>query len=812
MPPVIPNPLIKLNRCYRFGRDPKNEAQIDHPLVSLFHASIDLKAGSWIITDLNSEHGTLVNQKRLKKPRSLRPGDQIRIGSSQFIFNGDETLSRRDDVGQIRLDAIGVSHKIGSTTLLQDISLSILPKEFVAIVGPSGAGKTSLLNALCGLRPASKGQILINNQDLYQNIEAYRSVLGYVPQEDIIHRELTVNQALQYSARLRLPPDWTPQERQTRIDIVLAELELSHRRHAAIRELSGGERKRVSIGVELLTQPDLFFLDEATSGLDPGLESQMMKQLRRLSDRGHTVVLITHATKNVMLCDMVLFLTKGGRTAFWGPPAEALNYFGVQDFDEIYLLAEGHAAPAIPKGGDSSSQSVENLSAKTQTRLEPSPQEESQAQAQTDYLTHLHQQYRDSNYYQQYVVERQSTLIHRTKEPKKAPKNTSAKHLGFMPQMRQWWILSQRNLTVLRQDRASLILMILVSPILGVADFAVWSRDLFDVKTGNPADSFTMLFVIALVAVLVGSLALMREIVREADIYRRERMIGLKLLPYIASKVCLGIVLAVYQAAVFLAFKFWSVDFPVDTHTRVAMYITLFLVTLAGLIMGLLISALSPNQNVAPLLTILFIVPQITFSGVLVPLESLGSVGQFISQLTITRWGHETLVTLSGIGTDIAHDPCWKMPESERNALKDEEKAQCHCLGPNLFTQCRFPGVGKEYHPDVDRPKPIQPQEPGEVPELSEVPLADLQTKLDEYGDRVKTYTQAMDKWQSDYGRWKENRGRAIAAGEALIKRYTEAEGRGYAVDLIGHWSRLGLVILGMLSIILGIQKRKDHL
>lgn len=802
MSPTILHHEFKLSQTHRIGRDASNDVHINHPLVSRFHASIALQAGAWILTDLNSEHGTVVNGRRLRKPRSLHPGDEIMIGASQFIFTEDATLSRNDDVGKIRLDTVHLSHQIGSNLILQDISLSICPNEFVAIVGPSGAGKTSLLNVLCGLKSYSEGQVLINQQDLSHNIERYRSSLGYVPQEDIIHRELTVNQALQYSARLRLPADSTKRERQERIDEVLAELELSHRRHARISSLSGGERKRISIGVELLTQPTLFFLDEATSGLDPGLEKQMMTLLRRLSHQGRTVVLITHATKNVMLCDMVLFLTQGGRVAFWGPPADALDYFGVEDFDDIYLLVEGaHQNP----GPEPQSSPV---------ALNPHT-----GGAHSDVLAELQQQYSESIHYQKYVVDRQTDLAPFTQASPRTRRKKNPSLLGLnsvnwlsnaRAQLRQWWILSQRNLTILRQDRVSLVLMLLVSPILGLSDFAVWKSDLFDVQTGNPADSFSMIYVVVLVAVLVGGLAMMRELVREVDIYRRERLIGLKLLPYLASKLCLAIVLALYQAAMFLALKLWAVDFPIDRHAVLAMYLTLFLITLAGMIMGLLISSLSPNQNVAPLLTILFIVPQITFGGVLMPLHSLGPAGRFVSNFTITRWGHETMVTLSGIGTDIANDPCWKMPESKRNALKDEEKSQCDCLGTNLFTQCRFPGIGAEYHADVDRVEPVQPEEPGAVPEAAEIPPSEIQSELDEYGDTVKTYTQAMEDWQSDYGQWKENRGRAIAAGEALIKRYTESEGHGYAVNLGGHWSRLGGLIFGMLGVILILQKRKD--
>ena len=716
---------------------------------------------------------------------------------------------------QIRLDALNLNQKAGQTQLLQDISLSILPQEFVAIVGASGAGKTTLLNALCGFRPAAKGRVFINGQDLYTNLDAYRSTLGYVPQETIIHRALTVTQALRFAAQLRLPAHFTAAARQDRIDQVLNELELNHRCQAAIHTLSGGERKRVSIGVELLTQPSLFFLDEATSGLDPGMETQMMQLLHRLAHQGRTVVLITHATKNVMLCDMVAFLTRGGRLAFWGPPTEALTYFGVDDFDQIYLQLEADI----------------NLPVTSEL---------------------WHQRYQASEAYQAYVCHRQQDLsrqsiqadlvpqdlnptgltqgdnrANRGADPsaqypwlkllpgrpsrrrRTAPVSDHRRTLSPISGWQQWWVLTRRNLTILRRDRASLALMLLIAPMLGMTDFILWDRALFDGTQGNPTDALTMLFFSVLVAVLVGSLATMREMVREVDIYRRERMIGLKLLPYLSSKVALVVVLALYQAAIFLVMKLTAVDIPVDTGAAWGMYITLFLVTWAGMVMGLLVSALAPNANVAPLLIILFIVPQITFSGMLVPLDSLGLLGHNISQLTITRWGYEAMVTLSGMGQDIAADPCWQQSAVEREALSELQKAQCHCLGPNLFNQCNFPGLRQKYDPAVSQSEPRQPAEPGPHPEFNSR-IDDVQAKLDRYGDRVAAYTKALDNWQESYGQWKERRERAIAAGEAIIRRYAKTDGLGHPVSLPSHWGRLGLLILGMLVLLILMQKRQD--
>src|SRR5436309_6039539 len=166
---------------------------------------------------------------------------------------------------------------------------------------------------------------------------AFITQIGYGPQDDIIHKDLTVEQALYYTARVRLPRDFTRAQIKQRIDEVLDEIEIRYRRKHLVRNLSGGERKRVSIALELLANPSVFFLDEPTSGLDPGLERKMMLLLRKLTDKGHTIVLVTHATSNINACDYVCFLAQGGRLAFFGTPNEARTYFRKTDFSEIYV-------------------------------------------------------------------------------------------------------------------------------------------------------------------------------------------------------------------------------------------------------------------------------------------------------------------------------------------------------------------------------------------------------------------------------------------------------------------------------------------
>lgn len=748
------------------GRDAQNDTVINHPSVSRFHAYIERKDGSLVITDRNSTNGTFVNGKLFTGDRVLRPGDTIRVGPCRLVFNFDETIVRHNEEGNLRLDAVNLNKVVGKgTKILNDISLSILPKEFVVIAGVSGGGKSTLLDALNGFRPATSGTVLVNGIDLYKNFNAYRTEIGYVPQKDIVHTELTVGQALDYAAQLRMPADTTRAERNARIQEVLEDLGLSHRRDVPVKNLSGGQLKRVSIGVELLTKPSLFFLDEATSGLDPGTEADIMLLLRKLADQGRTVILITHATENVTLCDLVVFLGAGGRVAYLGSPSEAPQYFGVTKFNEIYSKVERELPPE-----------------EWQERYKNSPQ------------------------YQEYVVARQESIKDLQVEPqgkrlKQQAPGSKVKHISAW---RQFLILFQRNLAILVRDRASLILMLAVAPILGLLDFVAWKRQMFATTQGNANQAITMLFMTALIAVMVGSLATMREIVKEVDIYRRERMIGLQILPYIFSKIGFVILLAIYQAAIFLLFKLIAVELPGDLAS---IYITLLLATIAGMIMGLLVSAISPNQNVAPLLTIIVLVPQIILGGGVLSLDEIGAPGKLINQITLTKWPFEALVTITGFGTDVATDPCWQKPEDDRDQLSEEDKnKQCQCLGPNLFQRCAFPGLQANYDQEakaaVEQPEPKKPEAPGDPPSD---PAA-----LKNYKDTVNKYNKDIAAWQNEFSNWKEERESTIFGAEELIKRFHKKYGSMFNVNIVRHWVSLILLMVAMVGGIVAAQRRKD--
>ena len=327
-----PADRIEVDRSLVFGREPGLDIVLNDPGVSRRHASVAPgERGDIVVTDLNSTAGSFVNGHRFDS-HELTIGDRLQIGPFCFQFDG-HALNRVANAagGTIRADHIFM--RSGALTILDDIALNIPASRFVGIIGPSGAGKSSLLTTLSGLRAPNRGAVFVNGRDIYSGHEPQS--FGFVPQEDIVHAELSVDQALRFSAWLRLPAG-TPQRE---IDKLLLRTmdQLGLRPHARkrISQLSGGQRKRVSVGVELLAKPAILFLDEPSSGLDPATEFQLMELLRDLADTGCTIVCTTHVMENAYLMDQLIVLV-GGCLAFQGSAQATREYFGVQKLTGLY--------------------------------------------------------------------------------------------------------------------------------------------------------------------------------------------------------------------------------------------------------------------------------------------------------------------------------------------------------------------------------------------------------------------------------------------------------------------------------------------
>ncbi|HEV2237213.1 MAG TPA: FHA domain-containing protein [Ktedonobacterales bacterium] len=666
------------------GRQPDNTIVLAHPQVSGHHAWLTREGATYRIADLNSTNHVYVNGEIIAG-HTLRTGDEIRIGPYRLVYEGNQ-LRQFDESSFIRIDALGLK-KLGTNnvTLLDDISLSIPPRSFVALVGGSGAGKSTLMDALNGLRPAHAGRVLYNGHDYYQHIASYSAQIGYVPQEDIVHRDLTVERALYYAAKIRLPSDFSDEQIEQRIREVLDEVELTHRRTLMIRNLSGGQRKRVSIALELLANPGIFFLDEPTSGLDPGLDRKMMFLLRRLADRGHTIVLVTHATNNINSCDYVCFLSAGGRLAYFGPPEHAKGYFGKSDFAEIY------------------------------TSLEPTdeaPEAPEEAQSR----------FRASTEYARYVA----TPLHATHS---APASASASVSAAEPPAQrrtagglghgfsQFLLLALRYLELLKNDPVNLALLLLQAPIIALllvlmlrfevgegifnagaltqchtqivtasgplalpqAQHALLTgcQNALDFLRGAPAgqayaqahggalralqdfmipgpgsDAQKALFIMAFATILFGCINGAREFVKEAAIYRRERTVNLGILPYMFSKIVVLGLLCLLQSAIVVLFV--QVGEPLRQGLLLSpfleVYITLVLTALAGLMFGLTISVIAPNADRAISFVPLVLLPQVLFSGAIIALKDWPS--QLLAALFPSRWAMAALGSSVGLHAD----------------------------------------------------------------------------------------------------------------------------------------------------------------
>ncbi len=641
--------------------------------VSRLHAEVRPAGGGHVLRDRGSINGSFVNGKRIDEC-ALRVGDMIQLGPFKLSYDG-ASIEHFDQQGAMRLDARGLSRVAGGRRILDHVSLVVEPREFVGIVGPSGAGKSTLMGALSGYQRADEGMVLVNADDFYANFDAYRPVIGYVPQDDIVHPNLRVREALQFTAKLRLPPDTSAAEIQGRIERVLVDVRMSGHGDKYIHELSGGQRKRVSIASELISEPSLFFLDEPTSGLDPGLEKRMMYTLRYLADSGRTVVLVTHATANIMQCDLVVFMAEG-RMVYFGPPAGALKMFRVQsgDFADIYTKLDAQAS------------SVEDLAHGELAREFGVWREHNPGATRSPTNAELWEiRYRVSEEYRRYVYERQRRA-ERGQESSPAPVpadlqavapgiyryRVSAPPEGVSGRPRQpseakvsvlaqLWILMHRYLRLIIADRKNLWILLLQAPVIGfVLLLAARPAALQNVVSSNGR---LMLFLLAVVAVWFGVLNSVREITKEARIFRRERLANLRTSSYLLSKLGVLAGLCLVQSLILVLVIALKVDFSpaVSALTEEgfvevvrappfglwgATFVTVFLTSLTGVGLGLLISTLVSNSDKAMSVVPLALIPQLVFALALMPLPKVIAP---LSYLTGARWGMEALGSIAHI-------------------------------------------------------------------------------------------------------------------------------------------------------------------
>ncbi len=322
---------VPLGGSLMIGRDNDCDVALAAPAVSRRHAQVQATAAGFRVIDQRSRAGSFVNGQRFDE-HDLVIGDRLQIGPFYFQFDG-LALRRVSGTPGAPIETIHISRKIGGVTVLDDVTMTFDACQFAGIIGPSGAGKSSLLDAISGRRAPTAGEVRMDGVNMYGSGE--KPVAGFVPQEDIVHHELTVSEGLRFAAQLRLPRGTPRLELQKLIFLTMDQLGIRERAGTRIANLSGGQRKRVSVGAELLARPPVLFLDEPSSGLDPATEFKLMELLRDLTDTGCTIVCTTHVLENVYLMDQLAVMS-AGRLIFQGTPEAAREHFGVARLSGLY--------------------------------------------------------------------------------------------------------------------------------------------------------------------------------------------------------------------------------------------------------------------------------------------------------------------------------------------------------------------------------------------------------------------------------------------------------------------------------------------
>ncbi|MET9435442.1 FHA domain-containing protein [Streptomyces sp. NPDC006551] len=604
---------LALGHVMRIGRALENELVVSDLQVSRHHAEFHATPdGRFEIRDLGSHNGTYVNGQPIAKGGTalIGPNDIVGVGHSTFRMVGGQ-LEEFVDTGEVSFSARHLTVTVdGGKQILKDVTFGVPEKSLIGVIGPSGSGKSTLLKALTGYRPANEGDVLYDNRSLYKQFAELRQRIGLVPQDDILHKELTVQKALRYAAKLRFPGDTAEAEREARIDEVLRELKLDIHKEKKVTSLSGGQRKRVSVALELLTKPSLIFLDEPTSGLDPGMDRDVMQLLRGLADDGRTVLVVTHSVAELGLCDKLLVMAPGGSVAYFGPPEEALNFFGYSTWADVFSAFENYR----------------------------------------DY--DWAGRWKGSQHYQMYAADIDAVAA----QPVQMPQHAMARPPKPQGWGSQLWTLIRRYSSVIASDKGFMGLMVILPAVLGLVSVVIPAD--FGLAPPRPPSRFngdagTIMLILAVGMCFSGAANSVRELIKERVIYERERATGLSRSAYLMSKVIvLGVITAI-QGVIICGIGFATRDLPAEglvMPPAVELCVTIIALGFTSMMFGLVISSLVKTAEKTMPLLVMFAIVQVVFTGILFQVYGSPGLEQF-AWLMPSRWA----IAAAGSTLDLGH-------------------------------------------------------------------------------------------------------------------------------------------------------------
>jgi ABC-type multidrug transport system ATPase subunit len=572
------------------GRSTDNDIVIQDVLASRHHAFLTQTPLGTEIRDAHSVNGTFVNGVRVGSA-VLTQGDVVTIGNVDLVFTGD-TLVRRTEAatrtGGLEVNSVCFTVDHGKQ-LLDHITLTARPGTLTAIIGGSGAGKTTLSRLIAGYTTPSSGSVTFEGHNIHTEYASMRSRIGMVPQDDVVHRQLTVNQALGYAAELRLPPDTSKADREQVVAQVLEELELTKHADTRVDKLSGGQRKRASVALELLTGPSLLILDEPTTGLDPALDRQVMMMLRQLADAGRVVLIVTHSVSYLDVCDQLLLVAPGGKTAFLGPPSQIGAAMGTTNWADIFAKV----------GADPDEANRRFLA-------------ENKAQAA-------------------------------------APSESRPGDLGepvHTDVLRQFSTVARRQIRLVISDRGYTVFLALLPFLIGVLTLTVRGKSgygMSDPLGNNPAQADQILVMLNVGAVFMGTALTIRDLVGERPIFRREQAVGLSTAAYMGAKIVVFSVFAIFQAAIATTISVIGWGKPLSGavllgDVRFELFVTVAATCVASALLGMALSALAQSQDQIMPMLVVSIMSQLVFSGGMIWVTHRFVLDQ-LSWATPARWG-----------------------------------------------------------------------------------------------------------------------------------------------------------------------------
>ncbi len=598
------------------GRSKSNDIVVDDYLVSRVHALLVSTAGRLEIRDNNSSNGTFVNGSKVTHS-VLQEGDVVTVGNTDLMVSGTSLVPRTAPARTSGLEAHGLGLTIDGHQLLTDVSFTARPGTLTAVIGPSGAGKSTLIKLIGGATKPSGGVVSFDGHDIHAEYASMRSRIGMVPQDDVVHRQLALEHALNYAAELRLPPDTSADDRREVVERVLDELELTKHKKTRVDKLSGGQRKRASVAMELLTGPSLLILDEPTSGLDPALDRQVMTMLRRLADAGRVVLVVTHSLTYVNMCDQVLLLAPGGKTAFADPPGDIGSVMGTSDWADIFAKVSTDA-DAVHKA-----------------------------------------------------------FLARHPPRRLPPASTQAAPLGRPPQTSLWrqvFTLVRRQARLITADRGYFAFLAVLPFVLGVLSLAVPGNTglgFANPQGPDPEEPIDILILLNIGVVFMGTALTVRDLVGERLIFQREQAVGLSGSAYLVSKTIVYSIAALIQTAILTAIMVVGKGAP--QHGAVILgkstaagitelYLTLAITAIVSALVGLALSSLARStEQVLPMLVVAIMVAMVLAGG-LIPVTGRLVLDQ-LSWLLPARWGFAaaaSTIDLRNIEAGLPADKFWQ--------------------------------------------------------------------------------------------------------------------------------------------------------